>query len=290
MRATGNPELADAWALVLESQGIPNHLHPGPGGAGLVLWVTEPERARAERLLIVHDRERRAEAATVYRPPPDQGRSAAGLAMVAVLAAFYWVAGGRDDGDPGRWFREGTAVAERILGREPFRAVTALTLHADLAHLFGNAVATLIFVTAAGRWLGSGLALLATLGAGTLGNLLVAISHGHHHSSVGASTATFGALGLLGGLQIIRWTRPGHGWSGRRQAMAVIAACLGVFAMLGVGERSDVRAHIFGLGFGVLLGMPLGRWLKLPLRPRWSHLCGVLAAALLAGAWALARR
>ena len=287
VRATANFELADAWALVLESQGISHQLVPSP--AGVILWVPDESRSRAERSLAAYDRDRRAEAAEVYRPAPDQGRSAAGLAMVAVLAAFFWVSGGRDDGDPGRWFAHGTAVAEKILRGEPFRVITALTLHADVAHLFGNAVATLIFVTAAGRWLGTGLALLATLASGALGNLVVAISHGSHHSSVGASTATFGALGLLGGLQIMRWMRHSRGWGGRRQIMAVIAACMGVFAMLGVGEKSDVRAHLFGLGAGVLLGMALGRWVTLPLRPRWSHPAGVLAAALLAGAWALAR-
>lgn len=288
LRVTGNQELADGWALVLESQAIPNHLERHDGV--FALWVPDDERARAERSLSAWDRERRAEAAEVFPAVPDQGWSAAGLAMVVVLAAFFWVAGGREDGDPGRWFREGTAVAELILHGQAFRAITALTLHADVAHLFGNAVATLIFVSAAGRWLGSGLALLATLGAGALGNLVVALSHGSNHNSVGASTATFGALGLLGGLQIVRWVRQGQAFGGRRRVMAVIAACMGVFAMLGVSETSDVRAHLFGLGAGVLLGMVLGRFLRLPMPVRLSHLCGLLAAGLLAGAWALAFR
>jgi rhomboid protease GluP len=289
LRATGNQELADGWALVLESQAIPNHLERHD--SAIALWVPDQDRARAERSLAAYDRERRAEAAAVFPAVPDQGWSAAGLAMVVVLGAFFWVTGGRDDGDPGRWFREGTASAELIRHGQAFRTITALTLHADAAHLFGNAVATLIFVSAAGRWLGSGLALLATLGAGALGNLLVALSYGSQpHHSVGASTATFGALGLLGGLQIVRWIRQGRAHGGRRRVMAVIAACMGVFAMLGVGEKSDVRAHLFGLAAGVLLGMGLGRFLALPMPMRRSHLCGLLAAVALAGAWALAFR
>ena len=290
MRATANQELADSWALVLESQAIPNHLEHHPGQ--LVLWVPSVDaiRAAAERSLAVHDRERREAAAAVFPAVPDQGWSAAGLAMAVVMAAFFWVTGGRDDGDPGRWFQEGTAVAEKILGGQAFRAVTALTLHADPAHIFGNAVAALIFVSAAGRWLGSGLALLATLAAGSLGNLLVALSYGRDHNSVGASTATFGALGLLGGLQIVRWATQGRAHGGRRRVMAVIAACLGVFAMLGVGERSDVRAHVFGLCCGLVLGMGLGRFVTLPMRKLPSHLAGLLAALVLAGSWLLALR
>jgi membrane associated rhomboid family serine protease len=288
LRVTGNQELGEGWALVLESQAIPNHLERYEGA--YALWVPDHDRIRAEKSLAAYDRERRAEAAAVLPAVPDQGWSAAGLAMVVVLGAFFWVTGGREDGDAGRWFREGTAVAELILHGQAFRAITALTLHADAAHLFGNAVATLIFVGAAGRWLGSGLALLATLSAGALGNLVVALSYGSGHHSVGASTATFGALGLLGGLQIVRWIRQGWAQGGRRGVMAVIAACMGVFAMLGVGEKSDVRAHLFGLAAGVLVGALLGRFLRLPMATRRSHLCGLLAAGALAGAWALAFR
>ena len=43
-----------------------------------------------------------------------------------------------------------------------WRAVTALTLHADVWHVVGNAVASLVFVSAIGRWLGSGLGALST--------------------------------------------------------------------------------------------------------------------------------
>jgi hypothetical protein len=54
------------------------------------------------------------------------------------------------------------------------------------------------------------------------GNLLVALAYGSHHNSVGASTATFGALGLLGGLQVVRWLRGGSPLGRRRRVLSIV--------------------------------------------------------------------
>jgi membrane associated rhomboid family serine protease len=290
LRSTANVELMDAWALVLASQGIDHLVERNPGDSGLTLWTAEADRERAAKALALADRDRHELASAELAPAPDQGPSAAGLAFVAVIAAFYLVTGPRDGADRGRWFHEGSAVAERILGGEAWRATTALTLHADPSHVAGNALAALIFVTAVGRWLGSGVALLLTLLTGVVGNLLVALVYGSHHNSVGASTATFGALGLLGGLQVVRWLRGGSGLGRRRRVLSIVAACLGVFAMLGVGERSDVLAHLFGLGTGLALGVAVGRGVRLPLPAVVRHGAGALAAGLLVACWWLAFR
>ena len=290
LRSTGNVELMDAWALVLASQGIEHLVQRNAADGGLTLWTAEADRERAVRALALSDRDRHELASADVAPAPDQGPSAAGLAFVAVIVAFYLVTGPRDGADRGRWFHEGSAVAERILGGEAWRATTALTLHADPAHVAGNAVAALIFVTAVGRWLGSGVALLLTLLTGVGGNLLVALAYGSHHNSVGASTATFGALGLLGGLQVVRWLRGGSRLGRRRRVLSIVAACLGVFAMLGVGERSDVLAHLFGLGIGLALGAGVGRGVRLPLPAAIRYGSGALAGGLLVACWWLAFR
>jgi hypothetical protein len=70
--------------------------------------------------------------------------------------------------------------------------------------------------------------------------------------------------------------------------LSIVAACLGVFAMLGVGERSDVLAHLFGLGIGLALGVAVGRGVRLPLPAGVRHGAGAIAAALLVGCWWLA--
>jgi membrane associated rhomboid family serine protease len=81
---------------------------------------------------------------------------------------------------------------------------------------------------------------------------------------VGASTSAFGALGILGGLQLVRRYRFTARLDRRRRALAVVAACLALFAMLGVGERADVVAHFAGLGAGLGLGVLTARFLRRP--------------------------
>ncbi|HEY0705223.1 MAG TPA: rhomboid family intramembrane serine protease [Polyangia bacterium] len=288
VRSTRSPELMGSWSLVLEALGIEGRvINDGPL---LHLIVLPGDQARAEAALLAHDRERRAEAET--RPPaiPDGGWSAAGVGFAIAIAAFHFVTGPRAGTDPGGWFARGSSIANLVMGGEPFRAVTALSLHSDWGHVAGNAVAALLFVSALGRWMGGGMALLCTMLAGTAGNLLVAWIYRHHHNSVGASTATFAALGILGGLQMVRWLRGGEGIGRRRAILQVIGACLGVFAMLGVGEKVDVLAHLAGLGLGLGLGVVVARTFKFPLSRNLDLLAGLAAGALLSGAWLLAFR
>lgn len=128
---------------------------------------------------------------------------------------------------------------------------------------------------------------MATLLAGIAGNLLTAYIYKTSHNVVGASTSTFGALGVLGGLQFVRRFRLRT--VGRmRRALLGIAAALGLLAMLGMGERSDVVAHATGLGFGVLFGALLGLGLKKPIRTLGQALALLGAVAIVAGAWLLA--
>ena len=67
-----------------------------------------------------------------------------------------------------------------------------------------NAIFGALFMAAALRVLGPGLGGLMVLASGAVGNLANAFLYGSAHSSVGASTAIFGAVGLLGGLGVMR--------------------------------------------------------------------------------------
>ena len=283
LRATGNLELLQSWSLVLEALAIPSRI--ADDGASWALIVADVDRQRAEAALAAYDRDRRELAMERPAPAPDQGFSAAGIAFAVIIGAFFYVTGGREGGDPGGWFARGQAAAERILDGEIWRVVTALTLHADTGHVLSNAVAGLVFVTAVGRWLGGGLALFLTLVSGALGNLAVALVYMRQHNSVGASTATFAAVGLLVGLQVVRWMREHRVFGSRRRALSVVAAGLGVFAMLGVGKGTDVLAHLFGLGAGMLLGFTAGRLVRLPVRPGVDLGFAALGGLIVAGAW-----
>jgi membrane associated rhomboid family serine protease len=221
---------------------------------------------------------------------PDHGRSLVGLAAAVTIAAFFWVSGPRAGADAGGWFRAGSGIAGSIVHGQWWRAVTALTLHTDFMHVTGNAVAFLVFLSALGRWLGGGLALLATLLAGAAGNLLTAYVYGNPHNVVGASTATFAALGLLAGLQFLRRYSARTVGRFKRAFLLAIAASLGLFAMLGVGDRSDMLAHAAGLLFGLGFGLFLGHFVRRPVRQPAQALCLIATVATVAGAWLLAFR
>jgi rhomboid protease GluP len=287
VRVSPSRAQAEAWDFVLEAVGIAHRV--GLTEEGWAVLVPPPLVATALAALDAADQEAREEPA---REPqaPDHGRSFVGLAAAATIAAFFWVSGPRNGADTGGWFRAGSGVAGSIVHGQWWRVVTALTLHSDFMHVVGNAVAFLVFLSALGRWLGGGLALFATLLAGAAGNLLTAYVYGSPHNVVGASTATFAALGLLGGLQFLRRYSARTVGRFKRAFLLGVAASLGLFAMLGVGERSDMLAHASGLVFGLGFGLLLGHFVRRPVRPPAQAIFLIATAATVAGAWLLAFR
>ena len=289
IRETDQAAKAGDWSLVLASAGIAHELREEtqvPGTPRLQLVVTTGDLVSAARALDEFDAEARAEGAAQLAAM-EESKSALGLGISLLLLAFYLVAGPREVVAPTRWFEVGSASAERILHGQWWRAVTAMTLHADLLHLFGNVAAALIFVSAVGRWLGPGLGAATILCAGAAGNVLTAMAHRTGHVSVGASTATFAALGIMAGLGVVRRYR--H-LPQRRQAWVPIGAGLGLFAMLGVGEHSDVLAHLFGLAAGGVLGIIAAATLRRRAGGVVQLALALGAAAALAACWLLAFR
>ncbi len=282
LRTTASPTQANDWALVLAAASIEHRVDEHDGHFALVIHAADA--AAATDALVGFD----AEGAPEQQPAaPDHGWSPLGLMCAIGLSAMFLVAGTRDHGSV--WFVAGSASADLITRGAWWRAVTALTLHADLFHLAGNVIASLVFMSSVGRWLGGGLGAILILTSATAANLLTAVRHHTNHDSVGASTATFAALGLVAGLQVARRlrlrTRPGYAW-------VPIGAGLGLFAMLGVAAGSDYWAHLFGLGCGVLFGVgwaiaQLKRGWRAP-RPPVQAILGALTIGVVAGCWWLA--
>ena len=269
--------LAEA-SLVLDSMGIRHRLEPLSDGWGI--FVREEDLDVSRRALAQYDLENPPPAA-VPPPPSVPGGTLAGAAMGAALLAFH--AAVRGSLAPERWLDRGVADSARILGGEPWRAVTALTLHADVPHVLGNAVAAFIFVGAVCRWLGPGLGLWLVLVAGAAGNALNALLMGPGHVSLGASTATFGALGILGALQVVHRRH----FAQRRLAWAAFGASVALLAVLGMGPRSDVTAHALGLLTGALLGALAGLSLRRRSPPGRATQLALVAAtvAVIAASW-----
>ena len=270
----------DEWALVLASQGLSARVQGREGG--FVVLVPLEQAVAAVAVLDAYEREN-----PPGPPGPQRVASPAdlrvGLAVPAVLVAFFFVTGPRDPDVV--WFRSGSADAARILDGELWRSVTALTLHADTAHVVANALIGALFLTAACRTLGAGLACLLLVLSGAGGNLANAWMHASNHVSVGASTAVFGCVGVMGGVGVARRQ---HGGTRGRRAWLPVAASLGLLAMLGVGARVDLWAHLLGLAVGAALGLGVGARLPHPPRPAAQWLMGGAAAAIVLWSWSVA--
>lgn len=171
-----------------------------------------------------------------------------------MLSAFFFIQSLKLPG----WEERGVADSEAILQGQWWRTITALTLHGDLAHLVANLATGLLFAMFLIPQLGSGVTWLAVLFTGMLGNAINAWGYrGEPHYSIGASTACFGALGLLMGLEFAaRWLDPGS--RNRWQLIVPLGAGLGLLAFLGVGDEGktiDYMAHCWGLIVGLAGGL-----------------------------------
>ncbi|MGE4554343.1 MAG: rhomboid family intramembrane serine protease, partial [Desulfovibrionaceae bacterium] len=212
------------------------------------------------------------------------------LAMLALVGFHFYVQAPHPGPGPAPevWLDAGTAQAGRILQGQWWRLVTALTLHADAAHVLGNAVFGGLFAGLLCRRVGSGLGWLLILLAGAAGNGCNALVAAPWHDSLGFSTALFGAAGALSGLNLRRGSLS--------RAAAPLAAALGILAMLGAGGEDpgliDLGAHGFGLAAGLGLGAGAGFVLRrrgLPGRAADAVL-GLLALGMVVGCWGLALR
>jgi membrane associated rhomboid family serine protease len=251
---------------------------------GFAVFVAAEDAPRARAALTAYARENR-------RPRKGEGHAAwkgdaplvASMLLVGGSMLFYLVTGPAWSNSI--WFERGSATSE-IVDSAPWRAITALTLHVDPGHVLANAATGALLFTYWFRVFGPGVGALLVLASGALGNLLNAALHPSAHASVGASTAVFGAVGLLVGAAAVR-RRSGEG--GRRRPWVALAAGLGLLALLGTGGvRTDLWAHAFGLLVGAVLGaMSAAIWNDLP-RPwaQWSAVA--LLVACVVGAWQLA--
>jgi membrane associated rhomboid family serine protease len=281
--SSGTAARAEELALVLVAVGVSCRINAAPGGYALL--VPAADAARAQEQIAAYAREN--------QKPLERHRATwrlgdcvtAAMAYAALLWAFYVVsrrgAFGQD------WLAAGVAEAGRILGGEWWRTITAMTLHADIAHVGGNIFFGMIFGALISQALGPGLAWLAVLVAGALANALNAALHPATHSSIGASTAVFAALGILSGLM---WKLRAPPWRHGLRRWAPLAGGVMLLVFLGTeGERTDVGGHALGFATGGIFGVAFARVAdRLPRSTAVQWLCGAGACLLVALAWLLA--
>jgi membrane associated rhomboid family serine protease len=283
VRVAPGAALAADWSLVLMAMGVPHTLAPTEDGSGgVALLAPTPRAAEARAALDAYE----VENAPQPSPPrePDYGETAMGLCFaLAVLGAY--AAQERLRG-VAQWLARGASDAEAVLRGEWWRTATALTLHEDAAHALGNAVAGAVAMRLLARRLGPGPAAWVALASGVLGNALTALSHRRDFISIGASTAVFGLLGALAGTQL---APPRRG--PRARPWVVLGASVALLGLLGTSARSDLLAHLFGMGVGLLLGAATGALVRRPpRRTAWQPAAAAATLIALAACWALALR
>jgi membrane associated rhomboid family serine protease len=288
LRVSGNVRTLDTWALVLVSQGF----------QPLVLWLDglfelhvpliDMDAARVELdAFDAEERERERSMLADEARTPRPATRRAGLASACLsllLLTFFAFTGPRAAGSA--WFATGAADAEHVLHGEWWRTITALTLHADAAHVLSNVGVGALVVGAVMRSEGVGVGSALVLASGAAGNFINAWAHQTLHRSVGFSTAVFGAIGILGGLAYMQRRNIVHS---RLPAWTALAGTLALLALLGTGGgRTDLLAHLFGALSGVMLGVFAGitRWHTKSTGAQW--LTGFASAALIVAAWATA--
>ena len=151
----------------------------------------------------------------------------------------------------------GRLDAGAVRNGEWWRAATALTLHADIAHIAANSFFGCVFGLFVGRYLGSGLGWLLVLLCGFIANLLNALIQPDAFRAIGASTATFAALGIV----------PAYGWrkgffrhQGKKRGFAPIFGAIAILAFTGFGsDNVDIVGHVLGFAAGIAMGLVAAR-------------------------------
>ncbi len=280
------------YSLVLKSQDIDHGL--SARADGYYVSVHERDVMRTVEALRSYEEENedfRPRGRARERLP--YGTSIAAPMIAVALAVFFAITG--PVAMRSNWFVAGTADAHAILHGEPWRAVTALTLHADSGHLLGNMLAGSIFLAFLFRRVGVGRGVFLTLAAGTIANIFNAFLHTaihQPHRSIGASTAVFAAVGLLAATQLA--TDHEHGARRWTDRAGPVVGALALLGLLGSSAHSDLWAHLLGLAVGGVLGLAvlLPRRVSIatraPLAARWQWALGILTCLVVVFAWVAA--
>lgn len=254
IRFTTDKDLARSWSLTLVAVGLRAMMAHEQGG--YAIYVDPEHELRAGWELDQYDEEN----GTGNRKPAARRNvltlsfSNTAMAYAAILLFFFGAA--RREGFGINWAAEGAMVAHHVTSQlELWRTVTALTLHLDLAHLASNIAFGIVFVWLLSKEIGSGVAWASVVVAGAAGNFANASWQSPAHTSIGASTAVFAAIGLLAALR--------HQWRPPKVSLrywAPLGGGLMLMAFLGFGEGNvDYGAHVLGFASGVAGGWLLSR-------------------------------
>ena len=250
-------ETAHDYGLVILSQGCGYWIDQDEAGDYFLL-VEEGYAERLARQLELYEEESRHWPPVQPEMPERHPGEYAAMTWIAVLVLAFL--------SQNRWPHLedwGMVSSEAIRDGEWYRCFTALFLHGDIGHLAGNLLFGAVFLHFVARHIGSVRAWLGVLAAGTIGNLLNASLYFEAtHYSLGASTAVFGAIGLLVCLPVGFALRHARQQLFRLWFLPIVAG-LAFLAWFGTGsERTDTTAHLMGFLCGLPIGLAAGALMK----------------------------
>ena len=270
-------EKANICSLVLKSSGIFHRVKQRKNG--WVVWIRSTDAVKAQAIMAAYFEENPHREFINISENSRKPALYNGIWVAIVLLAFYLATG--EDKQPVH--DSFGSSAQHILNGEIYRTVTSLFLHADAVHLVGNMAAIVLFGSAVFNIHGLGIGLLLILLTGIMGNAFNAILYQTHHISVGASTAVFGAIGILSAYQFWRKIHlPGE----RMKAWLPLGGGLALLALLGSGEgRVDVMAHLFGFFAGLVMETFYMLWGPAEASQTVQWICITIAAVMTILSW-----
>lgn len=269
---------ADTYGLVLASSGLKYSVKQTADG--WEIWVAESSHQKALNLITEYIRENQHVVLPDEPETPQHKKTYTGLWASVLLLACYIASNMANT--PDTFIKSYGSSASDILNGEVYRTVTSLMLHSGYVHLAGNMVGIAIFGTAICSLTGRGVGWLMILLAGIIGNLVNAALFEYGHMSIGASTAVFGAVGILAAHQFYSKIRmPGR----RKKAWIPLAGGLALLGFLGSGPNSDLTAHLFGFMAGIGIGMVHALYLKQLIDKRHQAYCLAITIGTIILAW-----
>lgn len=302
-----SPSRVRHWLLVLEAKNIPFRYFDK--GRAISLYVPPTAVLAAIREISAFETEKPAPPLPV---PPDRPGCYWFIVLLVPLIPWHrirWNQSVSFSSLPSSgpdWLAPAGLDAYRVSQTgEWWRAITALTLHADGAHLTANLVMGCVFGIPLCRYTGIGVGFLLTVLAGGWGNIATACLRPANFMSQGFSTAVFAAAGLLAAFSAVFAARHAHSQAPDSRealkqaffkALPPIGAGFAFLALLGGSDapKVDYLAHAMGLVAGILTGLPAALAAPGLLTLRGGKnvvlqaVCGLAAYAVIIRAWAMA--
>ncbi|MFC1586142.1 rhomboid family intramembrane serine protease [Fibrobacterota bacterium] len=277
----GNLNKVMEVSLLFASQNIQHRITYQ--GAQYGLEVRPSDRITAEELLSLYHQENKDWKIELESPGDIQLSPAPFLFLLVPTVGFFFQMSSRHNTTLLTY--AGRCDANKILSGEWWRTFTGLTLHGDLHHYLSNLVAGYFIINLLMNRINPGLTVFLISCLAGLANFFTAMHSPSGHLSLGFSTAVFSALGFLSAFQAkqnyllkIKSQKP---W-------APIIAAFFIVTLIGLGEGSDIRAHLYGFAAGILGGLGLSGLDKFT-RKIWSQTLFLVAAyGLFIWSWYLA--